>query len=85
MKKYLKESWLVLLGYIAFAIGIFCQVHKFGTIFGDALIPLILIYSAYWLRQGKRNTASRLASENGVHKNILTKSYQIKRRLSNEK
>jgi hypothetical protein len=49
MKQYIKRSWLVILGYVVFAIGLLLNLGR--PIHGDVLIPLILIYSALVLRE----------------------------------
>ena len=49
MKSYIKRSWLVLLGYIVFAVGILISVNR--PLHGDILIPLELLFFAYCLRQ----------------------------------
>jgi plastocyanin domain-containing protein len=64
---YIKRSCLCWLGWLIFIGGIIIQIKSIGTINGLALVPLILIYVAYWLRQEK--TASSTANaENGANK-----------------
>ena len=49
-----KYNLLILLGWIALAVGILLQVKASGTIYGDALIPLLLIYAAIKLKSERR-------------------------------
>jgi hypothetical protein len=51
MKQYIKHNWLVILGWLAFIIGLVLQAG-IGKIDGSALIPLPLIYFAMLLRGG---------------------------------
>lgn len=50
MKQYIKQNWLVILGVLAFAIGVALQVGT-GKVDGSVLIPLPLIYVALLLRK----------------------------------
>lgn len=49
MKSYIKRSWLVILGYAAFIVGVLANSN--APIHGDILIPLILLYAAYLIRE----------------------------------
>lgn len=54
MKDYIKRNGLVLLGFLAFALGVVLQLRA-GRIDGSALFPLPLIYAALRLRERPRS------------------------------
>jgi len=49
-----KYNLLIALCWTGFIIGIILQIHNQGTIYGDALIPLLLIYAAIKLKSERR-------------------------------
>jgi len=63
-----KYNLLILLGWTALFIGIVLQA-KSGTIQGDALIPIPLIYGAIWLKANKKSApdCSRKAEQIKTH------------------
>ncbi len=49
MKSYIKRSWLVILGYVALIAGVLANFN--APLHGDVLIPLLLLYAAYLIRE----------------------------------
>ena len=54
MRDYIKRSWLIILGWFAFLLGLLISIQT-GTTHGDVLIPLPLIYVAYRLKGGEKH------------------------------
>lgn len=54
MKDYIKRNGLVMLGFLAFVLGVVLQLRT-GRIDGSALFPLPLIYAALCLRKGQKS------------------------------
>lgn len=67
MKRYISRNALILLAWLVQIWTICWQIKAYGTIRGDALIPLLGVYAAirvkkYWSKEDKRRNFRSRAS-----------------------